>query len=146
MEQNITTETTLGLSIVVHKLLYIFYHELMGINNCSKVLWTASGLTIQDLLYLQQQKASTASNEVSKCRIDVDVLIIMASSKKKTIVIVYSIPQHSSNLSPIPVDSLSPSFLTVTTNRTASATHGTAGAMQPLRKSTRLFADKTRLP
>ena len=82
MEQNITTETTLGLSIVVHKLLYIFYHELMGINNCSKVLWTASGLTIQDLLALHQ-KASTASSEVSKCRIDVNVLIIMASSKKK---------------------------------------------------------------
>ena len=82
MEQNITTETTLGFSIDVHKLLYIFYHELMAINNCSKVLWTASGLTIQDLLYLQQQKASTASNKVSKCRIDVDVLIIMASSEK----------------------------------------------------------------
>ena len=53
----------------------------MGINNCTKILWTASGLTVQDLLSLYQTYPS--ATETSKCKIDVDVSIVMASSGKK---------------------------------------------------------------
>ena len=53
----------------------------MGINNSTKLLWKASGLTIQDLLFLHEKKSNPTDG--SKCRIDVDVSIVMASSGQK---------------------------------------------------------------